>query len=186
MKTILNYSMLWLLAIVLMSGCGNPANESSSEAKQSDDLTTAGQSAVSDDLSKRNVVQVAVASPDHTTLVTAVQTAGLVDVLTNVGPFTVFAPVNAAFDALPAGTVEGLLKPENKDKLSHILEYHVYVGVISKNMIRDGMVLNQVNLKNITLNRNGDEITVNGAKVLGVAEASNGLVYVIDKVLIPE
>lgn len=187
MKTI--YKPLFLIALAgsLTIGCGDSKTDPAATAgtESNSDLTTAGQSAVSDDMSQKNVVQVAVGSKDHTTLVTAVQTAGLVDVLSNVGPFTVFAPVNAAFDALPAGTVEGLLKPESKDALTNILQYHVYVGVIRESMIQDGMTLNEVNGQNITLNKTGNDITVNGAKVLGVVPASNGIVYVIDKVLLP-
>jgi uncharacterized surface protein with fasciclin (FAS1) repeats len=183
------FKPLWVIAVSLslMIGCGDKKADPAAPADEttSSDLTTAGQSAVSDDMSQRNVVQVAVGSPDHSTLVKAVTTAGLVDVLSNVGPFTVFAPVNAAFDALPEGTVENLMKPESKAALTNILEYHVYVGVIRESMIQDGMGLNQVNGQDITLNKNGTEITVNGAKVLAVVPASNGIVYVIDKVLLP-
>ena len=187
MKTIYKPVFLIALAVSLAVGCGQSSTETGAapDSETKSDLTTAGQSAVADDMSQKNVVQVAVGSPDHTTLVTAVTTAGLVDVLSNVGPFTVFAPVNAAFDALPAGTVEGLLKPESKSALTNILEYHVYVGVIRENMIQDGMSLNQVNGQNITLNKTGTDITVNGAKVLAAVPASNGIVYVIDKVLLP-
>jgi uncharacterized surface protein with fasciclin (FAS1) repeats len=129
---------------------------------------------------------VAVGSAAHTTLVTALKTAEYVDALSNAGPFTVFAPTNDAFAKLPAGTVENLLKPENKATLQEILEYHVYVGNIREEMITDGMTLNQVNLKNVTLNKSADgKITVNGANVLGVVKASNGIVYVIDSVLLP-
>ncbi len=177
---------LFSLALAaLLFACGQPAATES--AGTSTDLTTAGQSAVKDDLSQPNVVQVAVGSPDHSTLVTAVTKAELVDALSNVGPFTVFAPTNAAFDALPAGTIENLLKPENKKDLVNILEYHVYVGVIRESYINDGMTLNQVNSKNVTLGKSEDGvITVNGAKILGSVEASNGIVYVIDQVLLPQ
>ncbi len=183
MKTQSTSAMALAVALFFTTACSEApqATESTNET----DLSTAGQSAVSDDMSQKNVVQVAVGSPDHSTLVTAVTTAGLVDVLSNVGPFTVFAPVNAAFDALPDGTVDGLLKPESKGALTNILEYHVYVGVIRESMIQDGMVLNQVNGDNITLNKTGNDITVNGAKVIGSVPASNGIVYVIDKVLLP-
>jgi len=92
-------------------------NETTSDAK-----ATVGQSGVQDDQSAKNVVQVAVGSKDHTTLVTAIKAGDLVDALSNAGPFTVFAPTNAAFDKLPAGTVEGLLKPESKDALVDILD----------------------------------------------------------------
>lgn len=177
--------MLLAIPVALMTACGEPP-AANTNSETTSDLATAGQSAVKDEVSKPNVVQVAVGSADHSTLVTAVKAAELVDVLSNVGPFTVFAPVNAAFDALPAGTVEGLLKPESKKDLTNILEYHVYVGVIRESMIKDGMTLNQVNGKNVTLNKTADGITVNGAKILGSVEASNGIVYVIDKVLVPE
>jgi uncharacterized surface protein with fasciclin (FAS1) repeats len=185
MKTVCTPVLLIALALAVSAGCGEKSIDSAPPAESSSDLTTAGQSAVADDLSQKNVVQVAVGSADHSTLVTAVTTAGLVDVLSNVGPFTVFAPVNAAFDALPAGTVDNLLKPESKGALTNILEYHVYVGVIRESMIQDGMVLNQVNGQNVTLNKTGTDITINGAKVLGTVPASNGIVYVIDKVLLP-
>ena len=174
-----------VVGVALFTACGGetPTADSSDAGEATEQ---AGQSAVPDDESARNVVQVAIASPDHGTLVAAVKAAGLVDVLSNVGPFTVFAPVNAAFDALPEGTVESLLKPENKSKLTDILEYHVYVGVIRPAIYNDGMTLNQVNGKNVTLGKQGDQMTVNGAKVLGQVECANGIVYVIDKVLLPE
>jgi uncharacterized surface protein with fasciclin (FAS1) repeats len=184
MKNQLFPILLMTMALALWSSCGQ--QDGSASSSQTGQQPGPGQSAVQDEYSQPNVVQVAVGSPDHSTLVAAVTAAGLVDVLSNVGPFTVFAPVNAAFDALPAGTVENLLKPENKNQLINILEYHVYVGVIRENMISDGMVLNQVNSKNITLKKADGQITVNGAKVLGTAPASNGLIYVIDQVLIPE
>ena len=126
----------------------------------------AGQSGVRDDESQKNVVQTAIASPDHKTLVAALEAVGYVDALSNAGPFTVFAPNDAAFAKLPAGTVEDLVKPENKVKLQNILEYHVYVGVIRENMIQRNMTLNQVNGKNVTVSKNESGIEVNGAKVL--------------------
>src|SRR6187551_2033280 len=144
-----------------------------------------GQSTVSDTESNPNVVQVAVGSADHSTLVAAVKAGELVDALSNAGPFTVFAPTNAAFDKLPAGTVDDLLKTENKEKLQDILQYHVYVGVISETMVQDGMKLNQVNGGNVVLNKKDGKITVNGANILGSVKASNGIVYVIDAVLLP-
>jgi len=182
-----NFNMILLFfGVVLFAACGGESGGTTDQSVSEDAPTGLGQSGVPDDESARNVVQVAIASKDHSTLVTAVKTAGLVDVLSNVGPFTVFAPVNAAFDALPSGTVESLLKPENKSKLSDILEYHVYVGVIRPAIYNDGMTLNQVNGKNVTLGKQGDAMTVNGAKVLGYVECANGIVYVIDKVLLPE
>lgn len=144
-----------------------------------------GQSTVQDDESQKNVVQVAVSSPDHKTLVAALKAAEYVDALSNTGPFTVFAPTDAAFAKLPAGTVEDLVKPENKDKLREILEYHVYVGVIRENMIRNGMSLNQVNGSNVKLGKDGTKLMVNEANVVGVVPTTNGIIYVIDQVLLP-
>lgn len=173
-----------LIPLLLAFACGSqtPATENTAAATST---PAAGQSAVQDETSERDVVRVAVNSPEHTTLVAALKAAEYVDALSNADPFTVFAPVNDAFDKLPKGTVDNLLKPENKDALRNILEYHVYVGVIREEMIKDGMTLNQVNLDNITLNKKGDKITVNDANVLGVVKASNGVVYVIDAVLLP-
>jgi len=172
-----------LVATCVVFSCGQQATTSTNEQPAS--APEGGQSTVVDDVSQKDVVRIAVSSPDHTTLVTALKTAEYVDVLSNAGPFTVFAPTNAAFDKLPAGTVEGLLKPESKDALRNILEYHVYVGVLTENMIQDGMKLNQVNLDNVVMNKKDGKITVNGANVLGSARGSNGIVYIIDQVLLP-
>ncbi len=144
-----------------------------------------GQSAVQDDVSQKDIVRVAVGSPDHTTLVTALKTAEYVDVLSNAGPFTVFAPTNAAFDLLPAGTVEGLLKPESKEALRNILEYHVAVGVYKLENLKDGQTINQVNLDNVVISVKEGKYTVNGANILGTVPASNGVVYIVDAVLLP-
>ena len=174
---------LFFVPLLLLLACGQQT--STPEATAAEPAVEGGQSTVKDETSEPDVVRVAVNSPEHTTLVAALKAAEYVDALSNAGPFTVFAPTNEAFDKLPAGTVENLLKPESKDALRNILEYHVYVGVISESMIQDGMKLNQVNLDNITLNKKDDKITVNGAQVLGVVKATNGVVYVIDAVLLP-
>ncbi len=145
-----------------------------------------GQSAVKDDESQKNIVQTAIASDAHKTLVAALQAADYVNALSNAGPFTVFAPTDEAFSKLPPGTVDDLLKPENKAKLQDILEYHVYVGVIRESMIQDGMSLNQVNGKNVTLGKTGEKITVNDANVVGMVATSNGMIYVVDGVLLAQ
>jgi uncharacterized surface protein with fasciclin (FAS1) repeats len=168
-------------------GCNSTekkSTENSATAKSS--TTLSGQSGVQDDQSAKNVVQVAIGSKDHTTLVTAVKAAELVDALSNAGPFTVFAPTNAAFDKLPAGTVEGLLKPEKKEALIDILQYHVSVGVFKEDMLQDGQSIGQVNGGNITISKKNGKLMVNGvANVIGTVPASNGIVYVIDAVLLP-
>lgn len=163
------------------------------QSKQSESAATSvaespalsGQSAVKDDASERNVVQVAIASADHSTLVTAVKAAELVDALSNAGPFTVFAPTNEAFSKLPAGTVEGLLKPEKKGDLQNILQYHVAVGVYRLENLNDGQKLGMVNGDNVTFVVKDGKVTINGATIAGTVKASNGVVYVIDNVLLP-
>lgn len=181
MKT--HFTMPVLLFLALMS-----CNRTQAPEPAATDAVAvhSGQSGVRDDESQKNVVQTAMASADHKTLVTALKAAGYVDALTNAGPFTVFAPNDAAFARLPPGTVEELVKPENKSKLRDILEYHVYVGVIRENMIQHNMTLNQVNSKNVTLTKGESGIEVNGAKVLAVVPTSNGIIYVIDAVLMPD
>ena len=145
-----------------------------------------GQSGVQDDMSAKNVVQVAIGSKDHTTLVTAVKAAELVDALSNAGPFTVFAPTNAAFDKLPAGTVDGLLKSDKKNDLTDILQYHVSVGVFKETTLQDGQQIGQVNGGNISISKKDGKIMVNNtATVIASIPASNGIIHVIDAVLLP-
>ncbi|WP_207492392.1 fasciclin domain-containing protein [Aridibaculum aurantiacum] len=146
----------------------------------------AGQASVQDDDSQKDIVKIAVGSKEHTTLVKAVQAADLVNSLSNAGPFTVFAPVNAAFDKLPAGTVEGLLEPSKKADLQNVLEYHVGVGVLKTDLLVDGQSLGQVNGKNITISKKDGKIVVNGtANIIASIPASNGIIHVIDAVLLP-
>ena len=177
------YKVFALFILMGLLSCGQ--QNASQTATAEEQPVGGGQSSVKDETSEPDVVRVAVSSPVHTTLVAALQAAEYVDALSNAGPFTVFAPTNEAFDKLPAGTVEDLLKPESKDALRNILEYHVYVGAMKEDYIQDGMTLNQVNLDNITLTKKDGKITVNGANVVGVVKASNGYVYVIDAVLLP-
>ncbi len=177
-----------LAAAVLFfsTACNNAVDQNTASTATADNAVSVGQSGVQDDMSQKNVVQVAVGSKDHTTLVTAVKAADLVDALSNAGPFTVFAPTNAAFDKLPAGTVEGLLKPEKKDELTTILQYHVSLGVFKPDMFQDGQTIGQVDGGNITISKKEDGIYVNGtAKIIASIPAANGIVHVIDGVLLP-
>jgi len=172
-----------VVLMLLLAACGQQTTTTESEPVAA--VPAGGQSNVKDDDSQQDVVKIAVNSPDHTTLVAALKAAEYVDALSNAGPFTVFAPTNAAFDKLPVGTLETLTKPENKEQLRTILEYHVYVGVLTEIMIQDGMTLNQVSLDNVTINKKDGKLTINGANVLGSARGSNGIVYIIDGVLLP-
>ncbi|HNE28191.1 MAG TPA: fasciclin domain-containing protein [Saprospiraceae bacterium] len=183
MKNLLVF-ILFIFGALSFQSCTQNAPATSSAADNSA-TQAVGQSGVQDDESQKNIVQIAAGSKDHTTLVAAVKAAGLVDVLTNAGPFTVYAPTNAAFEKLPKGTVEELLKPENKEKLQNILEYHVSVAVYKPENMRDGQKVNQVNLKDITFGKQGDKLTVNGANIIATIPASNGIIHVVDAVLLP-
>lgn len=150
-------------------------------------------------LPSKDIIDNAVNSKDHTTLVAAVKAAGLVDTLKGPGPFTVFAPTNAAFAALPAGTVDTLLKPENKGTLTTVLTYHVVAGkwdaaAISK-MVADGKGLASIKTVSggtLLAKANGTKLTLTDEKggvanvAIGDVYQSNGVIHVIDKVLLPK
>jgi uncharacterized surface protein with fasciclin (FAS1) repeats len=176
-----------LFAALLVIGFANCTNTAPNQPAATTDAAApagGGQSAVQDDVSQKDVVKVAIGSPDHTTLVTAVKAADLVNVLSNAGPFTVFAPTNAAFDKLPAGTVEDLLKPEKKEALADILQYHVAVAVYKTEMLQDGQVIPMANDGKVTIGVKDGKYTVNGANIVASVPASNGIVHVIDAVLL--
>lgn len=133
----------------------------------------------------KDIVDTAVGAGSFTTLVAAVQAAGLVDTLKGEGPFTVFAPTDAAFAALPAGTVEDLLKPENKDKLTAILTYHVVPGKVMSTDLTEGMKAATVQGAEVTITLEGGP-KINGTTISGPdVEASNGVIHVIDAVIMP-
>lgn len=156
--------------------------------KESEDLSskTHGQAGVVDKDSKANILQIAISSPDHTTLVAAVQAAGLENVLVNPGPLTVFAPTNAAFEALPEGTVETLLKPENQGKLAEIITGHASPGTFAGDLLKKQTKLYMATGHNVTVEVKEDGVYVHGAKILGSVDASNGVVHVIDKIFLYE
>ncbi len=139
-----------------------------------------------------DIVDLATSTDSLSTLATAVQTAGLTDTLRGPGPFTVFAPTNAAFDALPAGTVDTLLTPENRDQLTDILTYHVVPGTITSDQLAGEVVtVTTVQGQELTvdgrMDKYGSGVTVNGETVVQAdIMASNGVVHVIDGVLMPE
>lgn len=175
------------IASLLLWACNSGTTTAETTTTTETENVGGGQSAVQDDESAKDVVKVAAGSPDHTTLVAAVKQADLVNALSNAGPFTVFAPVNAAFEKLPAGTVDNLMKPENKEKLQDILQYHVFVGSLRTDLMQDGQTLNQVNGGNITISKGADgKVKVNNAaNVVTSIQASNGIIHVIDAVLLP-
>ena len=135
--------------------------------------------------SKPNVLQIAVGSEDHSTLfVAAVQAAELETVLASAGPLTVFAPNNAAFEKLPEGTVEELLKPENKRKLANIVTSHASPGTFKGPLLKDGDKLYMATGQYVDVEERDGDIYVNGAKILGTVDASNGVVHVVDTVFL--
>jgi len=135
----------------------------------------------------KDIVDNAVNASNVTTLVAAVQAAGLVETLKGPGPFTVFAPTNAAFDKLPAGTVDTLVMPENKEKLASILTYHVVAGAFTSADLKDGQMLTSVQGQDLKITKKNGKIMVNGSAMVETADviSSNGVTFVIDEVLMP-
>src|SRR5215813_13922250 len=139
----------------------------------------------------KNIIQNAVNSKDHTTLVAAVKAAGLVETLEGKGPFTVFAPTNAAFGKLPAGTVDNLVKPENKATLTKILTYHVVAGKLDAADLTDGKKLKTVEGEELTVKKSDGKTWIIDAKgdqsMVSITNVhqSNGVIHVVDTVLLP-
>lgn len=185
---------LLILAGMLVIGFYTSCNSGEQAAQQTQAAATVeetqpvggGQSNVKDDESQQDIVKVAVGSADHTTLVAALKAASLEDALSNAGPFTVFAPTNAAFDKLPAGTVDNLLKPENLDQLKNVLQFHVTPGVYKAESLRDGQKLGMVNAQNATVSVKDGKVQINGANVVASVRASNGIIHVVDAVMLPQ
>lgn len=183
--TALGFSLL----LALSMGCKEKSQNTTTAAEPEESTTVVesnkGQAFIEDDGSTPNVLQIAIGSEDHTTLVAAVQAASLENALVNAGPLMVFAPTNTAFDALPKGTVEDLLKPENKDALANILKYHVTPGNYSKDFLKKFKKLGQANNQNVPVEVKGDDVFIGGAKIIGSVPAGNGIVHVVDKVILP-
>jgi len=175
-----------VVALLLLSGACNNNTENSPSGDTSTNQQTGGQEAVQDDVSQKDIVKIAVGSKDHTTLVAALKQAEYVDDLSNAGPFTVFAPTNAAFDKLPEGTLDELMKTNKKADLKNILEYHVAVGGYKTEYMQDGQIIGMANGDNITISLAADKIIVNGsATIVATVPASNGVIYIVDAVILP-
>ncbi|MEP7319673.1 MAG: fasciclin domain-containing protein, partial [Panacibacter sp.] len=163
-----------LLSVIIVSAmisCNQAPETTSSSTVETP--AAGGQENVNDDVSQKDVVKVAVSSKDHTTLVAALKQAELVTALSNAGPFTVFAPTNAAFDKLPVGTVEGLMKDDKKEDLQNILQYHVTLSALSAESFTDGQVLGMVNGDNVTVNiKDGKVMLNNSATIVASVRAS--------------
>ena len=175
-----------LIATALTAGsCGS--NTKPDETSTADPIPgIGGQEAVKDDESQKDIVKVAVGSTDHSTLVTALKKAELVTSLSNSGPFTVFAPTNAAFDKLPPGTLEGLMEEGKKTDLQNILQYHVTTSALKTEYLADGMNLGMVNGDKIAISVKDGKVILNGsATIIASVPASNGIIHIVDAVLLP-
>lgn len=184
MKT-LHYLIALLVVGTMACNSTTESTEGAASPEVEETTERQGQAFLTDDVGKPNALQIAIGSPDHTTLVAAVQAAKLENSLVNTGPLTVFAPTNAAFDALPDGTVDNLLKPENLDALSNILKYHVTPGNLTADFLTKFKKLGQANGVDLQIEVVDGVATVGGANIIASVPAGNGIVHVIDKVLVP-
>ena len=184
MKKLLSIGCALLFIIVI--SCNDTKTASDPATAEPGISAGGGQASVKDDVSAKDVVKIAAESKDHTTLVAAIKQADLVNVLSNAGPFTVFAPTNAAFEKIPKETLDNLMKDENRAQLQDILQYHVYVGTLKTEMMEDGQTLNQVNGQNISVAKKDGKIIINNtANIIASIPAANGIIHVIDAVLLP-
>ncbi|HSP12660.1 MAG TPA: fasciclin domain-containing protein [Salegentibacter sp.] len=183
-----------LISSVVLIGCkDNTSGESetsSTDPETTETETKKGQAFIDDDSETPNALRLAMESEDHSTLVAAVEAAGVENALVNVGPLTVFAPTNEAFDKLPDGTVEDLLKPENKSQLAYILKNHVApsnypIEMLEKNVSKE-RDLYMASGETVPVTKEGDDILVGGAKIIGTVKVSNGWVHVTESVILPK
>ena len=178
-------AFLCIALCLVLFACSAETGDTSGSASQNTQFTdNHGQAGVKDDQSAPNILQIAIASPDHKTLVAAVQAAELENVLVNPGPLTVFAPNDAAFAKLPEGTVETLLKPENKGKLATIVTSHASPGTFTGELLADGSQIYLATGQYVDVEVRDGDTYVNGAKILGTVDASNGVVHVVDTVFL--
>ena len=176
---------VFTISLLVFFSCNGNKEAGETSTTTSDNPGT-GQSGVKDDESAKDVVKVASSSADHSTLVAAIKQAELVDALSNAGPFTVFAPTNKAFDKVPKETLDKLMEDENRGQLQDILQYHVYVGSLKTDLMEDGQTLNQVNGGNISISRKDGKLVINNtANIITSIPAANGIIHVIDAVLLP-
>ena len=182
----MNSRLLLSVATLTLAAVLGPATPS--EAKDKEKTMMVGGAAM---YPSKNIVANAVNSKDHTTLVAAVKAAGLVDTLSSAGPFTVFAPTNAAFAKLPKGTVETLVKPESKATLTKILTYHVVPGKVNAAQLSDGQKLTTVEGEQLPVKKSGGAVMIVDAKggtatvTIADVNQSNGVIHVVNTVLMP-
>lgn len=189
MKKIVYQISAVILGVFVLCSCGSNTLAGGGESADASKTHPLGQASVSDDVSDKNILQVAAGSEAHTTLVAAVQAAQIEHVLVNAGPLTVFAPTNEAFAALPEGTVDDLLKPENKQTLATILTRHAAPGSFNAEALKKeadkGRKIYMATGDYLEVVVDGDNISVGGAQVVGTIQTSNGIINVVDKVILP-
>jgi uncharacterized surface protein with fasciclin (FAS1) repeats len=197
-KNFLSLVMIAAASSVMFTACGDSTKETSTTVS-SDTMTTTmpAENTMPEEkgvmvgganmVPSKNIVENAVNSKDHTTLVAAVTAAGLAETLSGTGPFTVFAPTNEAFAKLPAGAVDNLLKPEMKGDLTSVLTYHVVPGALNAADLKDGQKLKTVQGKELTVSIKDGKVMIDGATVtIADVVSSNGVTHVIDAVLMPK
>ncbi len=182
MKKINFLSIIVALSLIITSCTGGGTAPAE---KQAESFDTHGQAGVVDKDSDMNILQIAASSEAHTTLAAAVTAADMLDVLANPGPLTVFAATNAAFEKLPEGTVETLLKPENKETLARIIMFHAAPGTYKGTGLKDGSKLYMASGHYIDVEVKDDGTYVNGSKIVATIEAANGVVHVVEDVFLP-
>lgn len=185
----INFSLLLGAACLFLVSCSQKKeeNKAAENANTEKNAQTGDTGKMNNTPAPKTIVDIAVGSADHSTLVAAVKAAGLDSVLSGDGPFTVFAPNNAAFAKLPAGTVDGLLKPEKKADLTALLTYHVVSGSLKAADLKDGQLLKTVNGKELKVTIKDGKVMVDGAQVIAPdLTGSNGVIHVIDAVVMPK
>jgi uncharacterized surface protein with fasciclin (FAS1) repeats len=175
------------MTAVFFVACNNAETKTTEPAPAAKEETTAPKTDTPKPEAPKDVVDVAMGSTDHTTLVAAIKAAGLVETLKGAGPFTIFAPTNAAFSALPAGTVDGLLKPEKKADLTKVLTFHVVSGAVKAADLKDGQKVKTLQGGELTVSIKDGKVKINGANVTTAdLTGSNGVIHVVDGVLLPK
>lgn len=183
-RTILKLTAAFFAATLLVAACSSDGDDDSASTTEAPAVTTTTAAADDAATSDQNIVETAVAAGDFTTLATALDAAGLVETLEGDGPYTVFAPTDAAFEALPAGTLDDLLA--DPEALADVLTYHVVDGDVMAADLSDGMEVTALNGDTLTVTIDGDTVKVNDATVTTAdIVTSNGVIHVIDAVLIP-
>jgi uncharacterized surface protein with fasciclin (FAS1) repeats len=192
-KNFISFAMAATATVILFVACSETKTDTTIETPAADTtaITPAPEVGVmvggANMVASKNIVENAALSADHTTLVAAVTAAGLAETLSGTGPFTVFAPTNEAFAKLPAGTVDGLLKPEAKADLTSILTYHVVPGALKAADLKDGQKLKTVQGKELTVSIKDGKVMIDGATVtIADVVSSNGITHVIDAVVTPK